>query len=236
MQNESPPFGKGSRSAGRVTKGERTKRRIMAATRKVLEEKGYLDTRIEDIAQTAGVAKGTLYLYFKDKKALIMEVWKEFLEEGAREMRSQRRRDDPFLDVYGPNVAYARIVFENAGLLRACVQFMFVHPEAFKAWSESTREWLTRVEGAMDRRLGRGRTDETARILTTYAMSWMIDGILWSVLTLDHPRFREAVQSPEQVAETLSVLWHRAVYGKDPDPELLESAKPLLAFHLPSDS
>jgi AcrR family transcriptional regulator len=218
-----------------VSKGERTKRRIMAGTRKVLAKKGYLGTRIEDIAQAAGVAKGTLYLYFKDKKTLIMEVWKEFLEEGAEEMRLQRRRDDPFLDILGPNVAYARIVFENAGLLRACVQFMFVHPEAFRAWSESTREWLSRVEGAMDRRLGRGRTDETTRVLATYAMSWMLDGILLSVLTLDHPRFRDAVKTPEQVAETLSVLWHRAVYGKDPDPERLDSAKPLLDFHLSPD-
>ena len=234
-KNGPPPFGKGSRSAGRVTKGERTRRRILAATRTVLAEKGYLATRIEDIAKAAGVAKGTLYLYFKDKKALIMEVWKDFLEEGAAEMRAHRRRDDPFLDLYGPNAAYTRIVFENAALLRACVQFMFIHPEAFKAWSESTREWLERVESALDRRLGRGATDETARILSTYAMSWMVDGVLLSVLTLDHPRFREAVQSPEQVAEILSVLWHRAIYGADPDPDQLDAARALLDFRLPSD-
>jgi len=28
------------------------------------------------------------------------------------------------------------------------------------------------------------------------------------------------------------VLWHRAVYGSDPDPEELDEARALLEFHL----
>jgi AcrR family transcriptional regulator len=234
-QEMKPPFGKGSRSAGRVTKGERTKRRLMAATRKVLAEKGYHATRIEDIAKAAGVAKGTLYLYFKDKKAIIMEVMQEVFADGEQEMRSYRRRDDPFLDILGPNVSYARIVFEKAGLFRAYFQFANIYPEALEIWSETTRKWLARVEAAMDRRLGKGRTDEATRVLVTHAMSWMVDGILLSILALDQPRLREVVRSPEHLAETLSVLWYRAVYGEDPNADQLDSGRAVLDFHLSRD-
>jgi hypothetical protein len=87
----------------------------------------------------------------------------------------------------------------------------------------------------MDRRFGRGNTDEATRIVATHAMSWMIDGMLLSMVALDQPRLRQAVGSAEQLAETLSALWYRAIFGADPDPDLLENAKPLLDFHLPTE-
>jgi hypothetical protein len=158
------------------------------------------------------------------------------LEEGERAMLASRTADDSFLEILEPTVCYARIVFEQAGLFRAFVQFSHIHPEASRFWSELTSGWLERVEALMDRRLGSGRTDASTRRVVTYAMSWMVDGVFLSFLTREHPRFQEAVQSPEQLAETLSVLWYRAVYGTDPDPEQLESGKKVLDFYLSDDS
>jgi AcrR family transcriptional regulator len=43
---------------------------ILKAALDVFSEHGFAATRLEDIAQRAGVAKGTLYLYFPDKEAL----------------------------------------------------------------------------------------------------------------------------------------------------------------------
>ena len=40
---------------------------ILAAALKVLCKKGYTDTRMEDVAAQAKIAKGTLYLYFSSK-------------------------------------------------------------------------------------------------------------------------------------------------------------------------
>ena len=37
-------------------------------------EKGIQQTSIDQIAKSAGVAKGTIYLYFKNKEELIFEV------------------------------------------------------------------------------------------------------------------------------------------------------------------
>jgi len=235
MTESKPLFGRGSRSKGRLSKGERTKRRLLEATRRVLAEKGYQATRIEDITKAADVSVGTFYLYFKNKEAITMAVLAEVMEEGEREMLESRTVDDPFLEILEPTVCYARIVFEQAGLFRAFVQFSHIHPEASEFWSELTSGWLERVEAALDRRLGAGRTDASTRRVVTYAMSWMVDGVFLSFLTRDHPRLQEAVQSPEQLAETLSVLWYRAVYGADPDPQQLESGRMVLDFYLSDD-
>ncbi len=46
-------------------------REILAAAREVMERRGVETATMEEIAQVAGVAKGTLYLYFASKEDLI---------------------------------------------------------------------------------------------------------------------------------------------------------------------
>jgi AcrR family transcriptional regulator len=61
---------------GRGRKAEPAARRdaILDAALTVYAERGFEAARLDDVAVRAGVAKGTLYLYFKDKEALFEEV------------------------------------------------------------------------------------------------------------------------------------------------------------------
>ena len=47
---------------------------ILAAAIKVFAEHGYEATRIDEVAKQAGIAKGTIYLYFQDKERLFRAV------------------------------------------------------------------------------------------------------------------------------------------------------------------
>jgi AcrR family transcriptional regulator len=47
---------------------------ILDAALSVFAERGFEAARLEDVAARAGVAKGTLYLYFRDKEALFEEL------------------------------------------------------------------------------------------------------------------------------------------------------------------
>ncbi|HTM50196.1 MAG TPA: TetR/AcrR family transcriptional regulator [Bryobacteraceae bacterium] len=60
---------------------------ILRASRKVFAEKGFADATVDDIAEAAELAKGTLYLYFPSKRELYLAA----LKNGIREMveRSQ---------------------------------------------------------------------------------------------------------------------------------------------------
>jgi AcrR family transcriptional regulator len=49
-------------------------REICAAALQVFAEKGFAAAKLDDIAKRAGVSKGTLYLYFKDKEELFRAV------------------------------------------------------------------------------------------------------------------------------------------------------------------
>lgn len=55
---------------------EEAKRKIIAAGLYVLSRKGYCATTMDDIAAHLGVSKGALYLYFKNKDELVIEIVK----------------------------------------------------------------------------------------------------------------------------------------------------------------
>jgi len=48
---------------------------IAAASIKLFANKGIAQTSIDEIAKSAGVAKGTIYLYFKNKEEIILAIW-----------------------------------------------------------------------------------------------------------------------------------------------------------------
>ena len=61
---------------------ERTQQ-ILEAAVNAFVQLGMANTRMEDIAQEAGLSKGTIYLYFKSKEELIFAILNSFL---AREL------------------------------------------------------------------------------------------------------------------------------------------------------
>jgi AcrR family transcriptional regulator len=58
------------RRARRAAMAEERRGALLEAALSEFLAKGFADTRIEDVARRAGVAKGTVYLYFKDKEDL----------------------------------------------------------------------------------------------------------------------------------------------------------------------
>ena len=55
--------------------------RITEAAIEVFAEKGFRQARVSDVAQRAGVADGTIYLYFKNKDDLLLSVFEEKMDQ-----------------------------------------------------------------------------------------------------------------------------------------------------------
>ncbi len=60
-----------------LPKGER-RQQILAAAREVFSKRGYHQATIDDIVASAGVARGTFYLYFEDKRAVFADLVDRF--------------------------------------------------------------------------------------------------------------------------------------------------------------
>src|SRR5260221_12287005 len=60
---------------------------ILDAARTLFAKQGYEETTIADIAQAAGVAVGTVYLYFRNKHEIYSSVSIDWVESIARDLQ-----------------------------------------------------------------------------------------------------------------------------------------------------
>jgi AcrR family transcriptional regulator len=67
-------------SGPRSRKGAKTRARLLDAAKEVFERDGFLEARITDIAEQAGVSHGSFYHYFESKEEIFREV-AEVLQE-----------------------------------------------------------------------------------------------------------------------------------------------------------
>src|SRR5262245_36685716 len=74
--------GRGHKRARHEARAQRRGERrdaILAAALEEFAARGFAAARLDDVARRAGVAKGTIYLYFRDKESLFQELVRTML-------------------------------------------------------------------------------------------------------------------------------------------------------------
>jgi AcrR family transcriptional regulator len=129
----------------RTGRGARTRLRLLEAAEQVFTDVGYHDASIVRIAETAGVANGTFYLYFSSKR----DIFDELVEELNRRVRNamaeaaapgRTRAESERLGFE----AFFRFTAEHPGLYRVIRQAEFVSPDALRGHYERIAEGYAR--------------------------------------------------------------------------------------------
>lgn len=126
-------------SGGAVNPGakarEDKRKIILEAAVHTFAEKGYFSARMRDVAARAGVADGTVYLYFESKEKLLIDI----LEDYAKAFVERAERD-------------CQAITDPRGQLRAVLQRHLVSMEAnlalatvFQIELRHSRKFLRRV-------------------------------------------------------------------------------------------
>jgi AcrR family transcriptional regulator len=93
---------------------ELKRERLVTAAAQVFAARGYRNATMDEIAQAAGTAKGTLYLYFKDKEALFYAVFEWLTTQTLARDSTVSREEAPALQrLYALAEAAARFMAEN---------------------------------------------------------------------------------------------------------------------------
>lgn len=100
---------------------EQTKKMLLKTAFWVFSENGILNTRMSDIAETAGVSHGTVFLHFKTQEALITDVIETFGRKIAfrtHELANSCEHIKDILEAHLSTVAeyepfYTQLVVEN---------------------------------------------------------------------------------------------------------------------------
>jgi TetR/AcrR family fatty acid metabolism transcriptional regulator len=93
MNRHSVVSGRGERGDGGAKRG-----RILDAAVRIFADKGFYNAKVSEIARVAGVADGTIYLYFKSKDDLLISLFEDRMEQVNANVRAALSTDVPPVD------------------------------------------------------------------------------------------------------------------------------------------
>lgn len=161
---------------------------ILAAARETFARKGFAAARLEDIAQAAGVGKGTIYLHFENKQALFEGVVRGFV-------LSEFNAAEAMLESYeGSSEDIIRVMLSTIGTrliesdLREIVRLVIAEGAAFpEVTAFYHREVISRGMAMVRRIVARGvaRGEFRPNAVETFpqlVVAPMIMGAIWRSL------------------------------------------------------
>ena len=103
---------------------------ILDAAITVFAEKGFARSTIKDVAQTAGIADGTIYIYFENKTALLLGILNRLNESDQREAQFEQAQEMDF-ETYFRSYLYQRITLMagNTDVLQIILSEVLVNAE-----------------------------------------------------------------------------------------------------------
>src|ERR1051325_8136002 len=188
-----------SMAARRISQSNGKYEAILRAAIKVFSRSGFFNAKVADVARAAGVADGTVYLYFKNKDDILVSIFNHVMDEA---LGAGRRRLD---EVSDPREKLKRIVHAHLDRigrdrdlaivfqveLRSSTKFM----EQFSA--TKVTEYLDMIRGVLEegkkQRVFRGGLNTTiaAKVLfgalDEMATNWVLSRKRYSLVSTADP-------------------------------------------------
>jgi AcrR family transcriptional regulator len=135
--------------ASREARGVARRETILAAALDEFSARGFEATRLDDVAKRAGIAKGTIYLYFRDKDTLFQELVRAMLAPLIAGIEAMGAADMP-MPVLAERFAdlFVREIYETRR--QDVIRLMIAEGRRFPKLAEFYyREVLSRIFDAM---------------------------------------------------------------------------------------
>ncbi|MDY6940648.1 MAG: helix-turn-helix domain-containing protein [Cyanobacteriota bacterium] len=191
-----------------------TRTRILASAQRLFARRGFEGTTTRALAQEAGVAEGTLFRHFDNKKAILIEVatqgWIEILTDLLTEL-SEMGSYKAVAQVMQRRMLHLR---ENADMLRVCFLEAQFHPELRDRIQAEVIDKMTDVaeafvQTAMDR--GIYRKMNPRLVANVFLGMFMISG--FSHQTMLGPEASPAAL--KEMAEGLADIFLNGILAKE---------------------
>jgi TetR/AcrR family transcriptional regulator, transcriptional repressor for nem operon len=175
---------------------------ILDAAALVFTEKGLSATTMDDVAVEAGVAKGTIYLYFDSKEQLLLSLGERYTEEVIQRSGSLFEGDDAD---ESPMARFDRFL---EGMIDYYIERRDLHHVLFHGGAVSEAESLRRVRELLRRFIEEGLESGEFRVTDTgFTADFLLGGLHGALVPVLHEqspdRDRFLVPARELVRNTL---------------------------------
>jgi AcrR family transcriptional regulator len=195
-------------NVGELTpRGQRTRDALVGAARKVFERDGFLDARITDISEAAGVAHGTFYTYFDSKEAVFREVILSLqIEMLGRQRAEPIPHDDPWRAIEAANERYLASYRKHSRIMVIWEQVATFTPELAGLLRDSKLAFVGRAQHTIERLQQEGNANpEIDARYAAHALTGMVSRFAYAWFT-QGDRFDH-----DEAVRQLTLLWANAI-------------------------
>jgi AcrR family transcriptional regulator len=188
----------------RKTEQQSTKEKILKSAQKLFSKRGYDGTTTKELAEQAGIAEGTLFRHFANKKAILVEVatqgWVELLTDLLMEL-SEMASYEAISQVMYKRMLRLR---ENYDMMRVCFMEVQFHPDLRERIQAETIEKMTVVaeaffQTAMDRGIYRRMNPRT--IAQVFLGMFVVAGFSYDTIVSPGADAKEMKEMAEGLAD-----------------------------------
>jgi AcrR family transcriptional regulator len=170
MQTSEKRSDRAARRAPRRSRDpEASRRALVDAAAKIFNSVGYYGTDTNRIAIAAGYTPGTFYTHFEDKRAIFLEVYREWVDAEIEAVTAVLQSDEP-----AKRLRLARVVLEHHRkwkIFRASLRALYATDTIVHAARLAQRRRQIEVALAQKHRTGKqARAEILAMMLTTEAL------------------------------------------------------------------
>lgn len=175
----------------KTKRGLATLNKIIDAAEKLFVEKGYYDTQVNDIAQEAGVATGTFYIYFPDKISVFRHLVQTLGHQLRKEISIKTKDCRTFTEAEEAGLRmFIQFVQEHIGLFHIVWQAQYVDIDSFKNYYERFSAAYTKH---IKRAIKRGEIKPFKPEMLSYYMIGVYNFVVLKVLLFDQTTPTEAL-------------------------------------------
>jgi TetR/AcrR family transcriptional regulator, ethionamide resistance regulator len=195
------------------TKGDLKERAILETAERLLAEKPLQDISVDELARGAGISRPAFYFYFESKGAVLRALVEAIADEAYAASEWLSRSDQPPREVIRAGIeAGVRLWEQHGPVLRAAADTWGSIPELHDFWQSMIGRFVeasaVQIHREREAGIAPGAPPEAQALAT--ALIRMNERCYY---TASH-RSEPFIDSDELV-ETLTTIWLRAVYRSD---------------------
>jgi AcrR family transcriptional regulator len=183
-------------------------REIIVAAESFLRERPFRELTVDEVMRRTDLSRPSFYVYFRDRHHLLLRVVDDLGAELFTMSERWYRGGDGAALIGDAIAGIVGVYAEHGAVLRALADAAVDDPDVERAYSDLVQRFVDATARHIEAEISAGRVLPLDARETAKALVWMMERYL--TLSLGG---REPATPPATVADTLTAIVGRALYG-----------------------
>jgi AcrR family transcriptional regulator len=191
-----------------VKGNETTRQKILEAAVEVFYERGFLETKVDDISNKAGISHGTFYIYFKNKREVLWDLVEQTFNV-LYEITEEPWQKGNFYNSLEESLRGFFYVFQkHVKVIRCWKEVSLTDPAFMELWDKLTQKITSRIQKNIEHSMKKSIYRELNPVIAAQALSGMVEHFAY-ILFIKGDNY---TYNLEEVVKALADLWYKAIF------------------------